>query len=265
MPPPHELEQDLPGPLPLIPAGPGRGPAERTRRVRRPLPDARAIAKVEVPELAPPYDDAPASPPYDDVSGNRPAPPTSGGTGQPDPARPAAPTSDRRSARTEPIPGVGPWPSQFAQVLAETLAGARSAEQLAPWTTQQARRRISQLGPMLAHGPQPRVRRIILTSPVAGVLEMAAIIAVGSRVHAVAVRLERPAPAGSALLSGQDFGDLPGSPHRPARPPLSGSRSRPGSPAVSAPPAALTAAPTSRRAVRLRATARWICTAVEVA
>ena len=52
------------------------------------------------------------------------------------------------------------WPSQFAQVLAETLAGSRPARQLAPWTTEQARRRIRQLGPMLATDQRPKVRRV---------------------------------------------------------------------------------------------------------
>src|SRR5262249_59070775 len=55
----------------------------------------------------------------------------------------------------------GSWPSQFAQVLAEILSGSRPAKQLTPWTTEQARKRISQLGPMLATTRQPRVRRVI--------------------------------------------------------------------------------------------------------
>lgn len=94
-----------------------------------------------------------------------------------------------------PAPVTGSWPSQFAQVLSEALAGSRPASQLTPWTTDQARKRISQLGPMLArpaaaHGP--RVRRVIVTSPVQDVLEMTVIVDIGARARAIAVRLERP-------------------------------------------------------------------------
>jgi hypothetical protein len=91
------------------------------------------------------------------------------------------------------------WPSRFAQVLAETLAGSRPASQIVPWTTQQTRRRISQLGPKLSAGQRPRVRRVIVTSPAGGVLEMTVIVAVGDHLRAVAVRMEQtPAAAGQA-------------------------------------------------------------------
>jgi hypothetical protein len=82
-------------------------------------------------------------------------------------------------------------------VLAETLAGSRPASQIVPWTTQQTRRRISQLGPMLSAGHRPRVRRVIVTSPAGGVLEMTVVVAVGDQVRAVAVRMERTPPAAS--------------------------------------------------------------------
>jgi len=76
-------------------------------------------------------------------------------------------------------------------VLAETLAGSRPASQIVPWTTQQTRRQISQLGPILGANLRPRVRRVIVTSPTGGVLEMTVIVAAGEHVRAVAVRLER--------------------------------------------------------------------------
>jgi len=82
------------------------------------------------------------------------------------------------------------WPSQFAQVLAETLAGSRPAQQLTPWTTEQTRRRIRQLGPMLATDQRPRVRRVMTSAPAPGVLEMTAVVGFGPRVRALAVRLE---------------------------------------------------------------------------
>jgi hypothetical protein len=86
------------------------------------------------------------------------------------------------------------WPSQFAQVLAETLAGSRPQGQIVPWTTDQARKRIRQLGPMLAGGVQPRVRRIVTSRPTCGVVEMTVIVGFGSSVRALAVRLERDGP-----------------------------------------------------------------------
>jgi hypothetical protein len=88
-------------------------------------------------------------------------------------------------------------------VLAETLAGARQPEQIEPWTTEQARRRISQLGPLLAASHRPRVRRVIVTSPAGGVLEMAVIVGLGTGVRALAVRMERAEPAQPESQDGQ--------------------------------------------------------------
>lgn len=88
------------------------------------------------------------------------------------------------------------WPGQFAQVLAETLAGSRPAQQLTPWTTEQARRRIRELGPLLATDQRPRVRRLLTSAPASDVLEVTAVVGFGPRIRALAVRLEREqAPA----------------------------------------------------------------------
>jgi Family of unknown function (DUF6459) len=104
------------------------------------------------------------------------------------------------------------WPNLFAQVLAEALAGSRSARQLSPWTTQQARGHIRRLGPLLraSREPQasrpgsfagggkrsmasePRVRRVVASMPSADVVEMAVVVRFGPRVRALAVRLEQP-------------------------------------------------------------------------
>jgi len=120
-----------------------------------------------------------------------PAPP------EPAPPEPAPPDDDSHGRRQERLnpptqPGeAGGWPSQFAQVLAETLAGSRPARQLTPWTTEQARRRIRQLGPMLATDQRPKVRRVMTSAPAAGVLEMTAVVRFGPRVRVLALRLER--------------------------------------------------------------------------
>jgi hypothetical protein len=76
-------------------------------------------------------------------------------------------------------------------VLAETLAGARPARQLAPWTTEQTRERIRELGPLLASGRRPRLRRVMTSAPAADVLEVTAVVGFGGRVRVLALRLER--------------------------------------------------------------------------
>jgi Family of unknown function (DUF6459) len=96
-----------------------------------------------------------------------------------------------RAPRRDPA---GDWPSQFAQILSETLAGSRPAQQLTPWTTEQARKRIRELGPLLATDQRPRVRRVLTSAPAAGVLELTAVVGFGPRVRALALRLEREQP-----------------------------------------------------------------------
>jgi hypothetical protein len=76
-------------------------------------------------------------------------------------------------------------------VLAETLAGSRPPRQIQPWTTQQAREHIQRLGPRMASVQRPRVRRVITYRPASDVMEMAVVVGFGSRVKALAVRLER--------------------------------------------------------------------------
>ncbi len=168
--------------LPLVPG------FERNPPRTRPLPDASAVRLIEVPDAAPPYDDGAMTPP-----------------GNPGPAGPRAPERPGTPSPRAPGPGssrqaaAAAWPSQFAQVLAETLAGSRPQGQISPWTTDQARRLIRQLRPMLAAGPTPRVRRVVTSRPAAGVVEMTVVVGCGPSVRALAVRLEqdRPGRAGS--------------------------------------------------------------------
>jgi hypothetical protein len=172
----------------------------RAHRVpARPLPDAVAIRALPVPQAAPPYDDALAAPPR---------PQTGSQARRKTAARPVANRANARGdhepARTPAHPaGPGDWAGQFAQILAETLTGTRPPGQISAWTTDQARQRISELGPLLAAPSRPRVRRVIVTSPANGVLEMTVIVSLGPRAHALAVRLERQAEpatqAGSPL------------------------------------------------------------------
>jgi hypothetical protein len=107
---------------------------------------------------------------------------------------PAITSESARRQRTSPG-----WPSQFAQVLAETLAGARPPGQIVPWTTQRARSNIQRLGPTLTSGQptarqRPLVRRVVTSQPRCDVLEMTVIVGFGPRIRALAVRLERSTP-----------------------------------------------------------------------
>jgi hypothetical protein len=205
------------------PAGhlpPPRLPWERDWR-RRPLPDVVAVRRCPVPAWAPPFDiqagpaqaslDRPGPGPVirdprrqDQASKDAPAP----GQPRPEAAGPeAAGQGAARRAGAERAPGrpdtgrrpgqppheaewAGGWPSQFAQVLAEALAGSRPAQQVRPWTTEQARKRIRQLGPVLQADQRPRVRRVLTSQPRRGVVEMTVIVGIGPRTRALAVRLE---------------------------------------------------------------------------
>jgi hypothetical protein len=203
--------------LPLVPG------FERRPARQRPLPDAAAVRLLAVPDSAPPYDDSlaeagrhgrqgQAQPRSAKAESRRPrgearrgqpalssrrskAPARSEPTGTPGPATLATPGQPPKpSAPRPPLRRPAPWPSQFAQVLAETLAGSRPQGQIRPWTSEQARRRIRQLGPRLAADVQPRVRRIMTSRPAAGVVEMTVIVGFGPRIRVLAVRLERDRP-----------------------------------------------------------------------
>ena len=180
-------------PLQPAPSRPCTGPRPPT--TPRPLPDPAAVRLCLIPDSAPPYDAevAAAAPPGPT---GPPGPVGRAGPGQAgrwpgslEPGRPSArPGLTRRPGSPVPSPG---WPGQFAQVLAETLAGSRPPRQLVPWTTERARERIQRLGPQLSAGQQPRVRRVVTFYPTADVLEMTVVVAFGMRVRALAVRLER--------------------------------------------------------------------------
>lgn len=206
--------------LPLVP-GFVRPPAER-----RPLPDAVAVRMLAIPDSAPPYDDELAAGRRPGLASDGPLPgdgpltgkgplagdgpltgevplpgevPGRSGQGTPGEqgtpggrAHGRAPAAAGSQARGPAVPPG--WPSQFAQVLAETLAGSRPPRQIAPWTTERARRHIQRLGPLLAAGEQPRVRRVVTYRPSADVVEMTVIVGIGPKVRALAIRLERDGP-----------------------------------------------------------------------
>jgi hypothetical protein len=191
----------LPWHSPELPARPTVIPMLPTRLQqpgrRAPLPDAVAVRQRPVPETAPPFDTD--IPPATSQEGN--GADCSATVAPPDLAEPDAIPTETGEPDSDTPDGGGTgrarptspdsWPSQFAQVLAETLAGSRPARQLTPWTTEQARRRIRQLGPMLATDQRPKVRRVMTSIPAADVLEMTAVVGFGPRVRVLALRLER--------------------------------------------------------------------------
>ena len=203
-------------PVPLIPAA-GRTPG------RRPLPDAQAICSFAIPEIAPPYDDpAPVRRQARGAGRDRPGersgeagfhsplicPPSSPCRRCPGPSR-RAPSrralrrrtgSRGRTSRAVPAPGrvSSPrcWPRRWLVPgpLTRSCRGRRS--RLGDGSASLARCSRPPTG--------PRVRRVIVSSPASGVLEMTVIVGLGAHVRAVAVRLERAVtrPPGSSSEPG---------------------------------------------------------------
>jgi Family of unknown function (DUF6459) len=191
-------------PVPALPAPALPVPAQPVPAApppQRPLPDPVALpSRIPVPAAGPPFDDeagldlpsprtalAAAEPDRESDQPGRAEPRQADGPSGPPPETAGVPPSDG--------PVTGAWASLFAQALAEALAGSRPSRQIAPWTTEQARRRIRQLGPMLQDGPRPVVRRVLTSMPRRDVVEMTVIIGVGPRTRAIAVRLERARPS----------------------------------------------------------------------
>ena len=189
---------------PQLPAAPGPS------AIPRPLPDPAAVRLCLIPDSAPPYDAEVAAAGQAPVGQGRAEPrapgagSSSGTPGTAHPRGPFAPPGTRGAPGASWSPG---WPGQFAQVLAETLAGSRSPRQLVPWTTERALDRIQRLGPQLSCGQQPRIRRVVTCHPTADTMEMTVVVGFGQRIHALAVRLERtgsrPAAAGRAAPPGR--------------------------------------------------------------
>jgi Family of unknown function (DUF6459) len=225
-PPPPGPAPDLPAGPAVVPILPTR---VRQPGRQAPLPDAVAVRRLRVPDPAPPFDDEIRGLATEDTAGNglviSPAPrPRSGDLAESGPAdsgpaesgpaesgpaesgpaesgpaesgrqrQGGGPTPDSSGSRRLGAPRrdpAGDWPSRFAQVLSETLAGSRPAQQLTPWTTEQALKRIRQLGPLLATDQRPKVRRVLTSAPAAGVIELTAVVGFGPRFRALALRLE---------------------------------------------------------------------------
>lgn len=184
--------------------------ASPSGRAPAPAPAFGGLRLIEVPGDWPPYDcevHGTACPAAREVSA--PSPCAHRELGVPEGAEPPGPSltfSAGHPAAGAADPVVA-WSRQFAQVIAEILAGARSPRQLAPWATERVRDRISLLTQTLTPGQRPRIRRIMTSRPAARVVEMTVVLSFGPRSRALALRLEQ--------LPGRQ--PAPGLPARPAR------------------------------------------------
>ena len=160
---------------------------------------------VRAPVANPPYDDeVPAGPPLVDGSLALAFPPT----GEPVSLRLVPPASryddfgPQPTARAE-LPDPRPWTRRLTQAVAEILAGARPAAQLAAYTTlevlEHLERSTGRLGRNVrgASTPgergsamRPVVASVHVSEPADGVAEVCAVIDTGARRRALALRLE---------------------------------------------------------------------------
>jgi hypothetical protein len=128
--------------------------------------DLSAIQALTVPDVWPPIDCPPAA----DLRCRQPA-----GFALP----------DGRGQGDEATDGGLAWSRQFALLLAEALTGDRPVRQILPWLSQRGRVHLHQAA---------RVQRVMTTQPSPDVIEMTLIVAVGSRIRALAVRLTLAPP-----------------------------------------------------------------------
>ena len=113
---------------------------------------------------------------------------------------------DEAAATSPPLPGPGPvpdggapadprqWALRFSQVALEVATGLRPAAQLVRWTTPAVMAALARRHAIAQRGggrpPRATVRSVRLCEPVAGVGEVTAVVAAGSRVRALAFRME---------------------------------------------------------------------------
>jgi hypothetical protein len=153
--------------------------------------DLAAIQLLAVPEIGPPFDDDPAA---KAMAGRAALSQDAARTRGP------APAPDPRTGNGG---ADGDWARQFARLLTEALSGARPVRQILPWTSERARVQLRGLVPLFAGGQRPRVLRVIASRPTRDVIEMTAVVGVGGRTRALAVRLERTARPEPAERTGR--------------------------------------------------------------
>ncbi|HVA61332.1 MAG TPA: Rv3235 family protein [Mycobacteriales bacterium] len=158
------------------------------------LPPAR-IHRLPLPATEPPFDDErpeplrPAAPgqqclPFAARSGSAILLRTVPAAGLDDDADlPAA------TARAD-LPDPRPWASRFAQAVIEVFAGTRAAPQLLRWTSTAVYDDIEATIGGLSRERRPVVRSVHVSEPADGVAEACALVELGRRSRALALRFE---------------------------------------------------------------------------
>ncbi len=141
----------------------------------------------------------PAEPQIAAVAAGSPAPVPSSGRREAAPAPlhlvPGVPESHDDP---EPLPPPHAWAARLAQALAEVLSGTRPAQQLVRWTSLDVyaclRRHVTYRLQTTAMGrarpTQVVLRSVRLSEPVEGIAEVSAVLQIGPRARALALRLE---------------------------------------------------------------------------
>lgn len=169
--------------------------------------DLSSVKLLKVPDVAPPFDGEVLPSAAGTVPGTVAPVTVSGGpatvAGGPGHVAPAI-HGRSTTGNVQPPGAAGPqrpadrdeWTHQFAQLLVETLAGARPPRQLQPWLTGRARIHLRRVAPVFGCGQRPRVLRVLASQPTGSAVEMSVIVGLGPRTRALAVRLEAAARAG---------------------------------------------------------------------
>lgn len=121
------------------------------------------------------------------------APPAAQCVGELRPGPSAEETEDLAAAQRTPraaLPDPQQWASRFAQALAEVLSANRSARQLLRWTSWPLYQEVEASIGRLAASSRPVLRSIHVSEPAEGVAEACAIVRVGARCRALALRFE---------------------------------------------------------------------------
>lgn len=109
-------------------------------------------------------------------------------------AEPAAsPATDEDEPRPTPrdaLPQPGPWAARFARAFAEVLAANRPARQLVRWATWPVYEQLETVVGLFADGPRPVLLSVRVSEPADSVAEACAVVRVGPRCRALALRFE---------------------------------------------------------------------------
>jgi hypothetical protein len=97
----------------------------------------------------------------------------------------------RRTARCD-LPAPGPRAATVVRTLLEVVAGDRPVRQVASWVSPRVLAGLEHRSPeqRTALGRRPMLRSVRVTEPADAVAEISAVVALGQRVRAVALRLE---------------------------------------------------------------------------